>query len=484
MRIPFPKYISLRTLFATLAVVLLIQLIQGTDPAFAVLMLIAQLGAAAAFNRLGGMNHMAGAFCLFAILPNVTIPELTHIALGQPGDYNLAHPIDTAGVCAVFFLCVLSAALFVTVTGSPQPVTDRIPFSILELRIVSAVACFICIGMAYAVLTSDGPVEDGSFLAALNHFYVLLLATSIMLATYVRLAVTNGRSSMNWYVAFLLILALVPGILGASKEGMLLPVLCWLVVVAASGHRFSVWGTLAIFGCCLLIWKFVYPFSQNARSSIREANTLSQKVGMIIDYFRDPSQFPDWSENLEDSDEFGAESSKVNILNRVSLLKSIDMLIDADQRLGYTSYARYAPVFLSVVPHALWPDRPSTITSNELGHKAGFRIGNEDTSTGIEIGSPALFFDVGGWVALAVCTILTFSGFFYLVRRLVGSTEHGIWALVPIGAESHRSATASPAEMFLLLFTLGLTFLFMVGILKIFSYVSRGLISRPIASRA
>lgn len=484
MRIPFPKFIPYRAMLAVLAIVLLIQLVQGTDPVFAVLMLIAQVAAVAAFNRMEGMTHMAGAFCMFAVLPNVTVPELTHIVLGQPGDYNLRHPVTTAGVCAVFFLSVLSAALFVSLTRPPKPLVDRIPFSILELRVVSAVACAICIGIAYAALTQVGDLQDGSFLAAISHFFSLLLATSIMLATYIRLTLTNGRSSMNWYVAFLLILGLVPGILGASKEGMLLPILCWFVVVAASGHRFSVWGGLVIVGFCFLIWIFVYPFSQNARSPIREADTLSQKVALIISFVRDPSQFGDSSQVYEESDEFGTESAKVNIVKRFSLLQSIDMLIDADQKEGYTPLSRYLPVVFSLIPHSLWADRPSIVTSNELGHKAGFKISDNDITTGIEIGSPALFFDVGGWVSLSASAILMFSGFFYVTRRIVGTAEHGVWALVPIGAESHRAGTASPAEMFLLIFTFMATFFLMVAFLKLFSYITQGLISRPTASRA
>src|SRR3954447_13154818 len=143
MRIPFPKSIPLLPSIAFLTVVLLIQLFQGTDPVFAGLMLIAQLGAITAFNRMGGMTHMSGAFCLFAILPNVTAPELTHMALGQPGDYNLEHPLATAGVCAVFFVSVSVAALLVSMTRPARPYLDRVTFSILELRIISALSAVL-----------------------------------------------------------------------------------------------------------------------------------------------------------------------------------------------------------------------------------------------------------------------------------------------------------------------------------------------------
>ena len=482
MRIPFPKAIPVPALIAVLTVILLIQLIEGTDPIFAALMLVAQLAALLAFNRMGGMTHMAGAFCLFAILPIVTAPELAHMLLGQPGDFNLEHPLATAGVCAVFFVCVFSAALVVSQTRPVQPYLDRITFSILELRIVSAL-CAIFVALSLVMAFRYG-IQDGSLLAAVLHFYPILLASSVMLATYVRLKVTSGRSVMSWYIAFLLCGAIVPGFLEASKEGMLVPLLCWFVVVAASGHRFSRMGTLVVFGFALLVWKYVYPFSQNARGPLRNAPTVSERVDLIIDYFRNPSHFPDATASFDESSAFGTQSSKVNILLRFSVLQSVDMLIGADEKLGYTSFGRYAPVFLSVIPHMLWPDRPQVITSNELGHKAGFAMEEEDTTTGIEIGSPALFYDLGGWLALVVYTILEFSGFFYVTRRIIGTAESGVWALVPIGVEAHAAAAASPAGMFSLVSTFLGTLFFAVAILKIIGYVTHGLISEPVSSKA
>src|SRR5689334_168638 len=105
MRFPFPRQIPVGPLLVVLSLILCVQLMEGTDPIFAILMLIAQACAIGSFNLMGGLNHMTGAFCLFAILPTVTIPELAHLAVGQPGDFNLMHPLTTAGACAVFFAC-------------------------------------------------------------------------------------------------------------------------------------------------------------------------------------------------------------------------------------------------------------------------------------------------------------------------------------------------------------------------------------------
>jgi hypothetical protein len=484
MRIPFPSYIPLGPLLVALSLELCVQLVQGTDPIFAALILASQASAIVAFNYMGGMTHMTGAFCLFAILPTVTIPEVAHLALGQPGDFNLVHPIETAGVCAVFFACVMVVARMISLMKHSIALLDRMNFSIMELRVISVLACGVALSVAIKMLTLDGPLENGSLLAGLNHFYPFLIALSVMMATYVRIATTNGRSVMNAFVAFLLVMAIVPGMLSASKEGILTPLLCWLVVVAASRHRFSVYGLVGLIAVLLVSWTYVYPFSQNARFPIRAANSLSEKISLIVDYFRDPSQFPDVNSSYSKSSEFGFETSKVSIVARYSTLPSIDMMIDADQRLGYTGIDPYLPVLVSIVPHALWPDRPAPITSNELGHKAGFAIAAGDTTTGIAIGTPGLFFDLGGWLALIVYTLVCFALFFFAAVRLVGSSASGIWSLVVVGTEANMAGNAGPDTMFNLAIMFVGTFIVTLAVLKMVGNTAAGLISRPTPIRS
>ncbi len=484
MRIPFPKTIPLGPLLAVLTVVLVIQMIQGTDPAFALLMLAAQLTSVMAFNRMGGMTHMAGAFCVFAVLPNVTVPEITHMLLGQPGDYNLRHPLVTAGTCAVFFTCIMASAFMVSSMSHPVPLFDKIHFSIVELRIVSALSCVVAVGVTIKIMTLPGQLQDGTILAALYHFVPALFAAAVMLATYVRIVTTNGKSAMNWYVALLLLLSILPGLLNASKEGMLTPLVCWIMVTASSRHRFTWFGTLGLATVLFVAWGFVYPFSQNARSEVRDAQLLSDKAAFVIQFIRDPSSFSDYTATFGESNEFGTATAKVNIVQRYSQLLNDDMLIDSDLRSGYTSIERYAPVLFSVVPHALWPDRPQYILSNELGHKAQITTNDEDTGTGISIGSPAMFFDLGGWLALIVYTLLGFTLFFFIITRLVGSSEKSIWGLVPIGGEVLLAGVCSPSSMFLLVIYVASSLLGMIVILKVIGYIATTLISRPIpASR-
>jgi hypothetical protein len=254
------------------------------------------------------------------------------------------------------------------------------------------------------------------------------------------------------------------------------------VVVAASRHRFTWFGTLGLAAIILVAWVFVYPFSQNARDVVRSSESISDKANLVIQFFRDPSQFPDSISNSAESTEFGTSSSKANIVNRFSLLLTNDMLIDADLKSGYTPIERYAPILYSVVPHALWPDRPSPILSNELGHKAGVAMGDADIDTGISIGGPALFFDVGGWLALIVYTLIFHTLFFFTIIRVVGSSEKSIWGLAPIGIEATFAGSCGPSALFILLLIFVGMFFVMIVTLKAISYVTEALISKSIST--
>jgi hypothetical protein len=480
MRLPFPTSIPMMQALLFLGALLAVQLLEGTDPPFALLMLVAQVFAIMAFNALGGMSHVAGSFCLFSLLPNVTVPEMAHAIVLQPGDYHLLVPLQTAAVCAIFYASLYAVARFVIMLPHPPPLLDRVKFSLAELRAVSVLSSILSLAIMTAALAA-GEVRDGTPLAAIQHFYPLLNPLSVITATYVRLKSTQGRSAMGWYVAVILAAAIIPGVLGASKEGMLTPLLCWLLVCAAARYRFSRPQVAILAGCLVVAWVFVYPYSQNARDVVRSARSFPERIAVIVAYFRNPSTVEDTASNIDpDSSEFGESSTKLSIVQRFSLLNSAGMLVNADSIEGFTDIERYFPAFVAIVPHFVWPDRPVAIHSNELGHKAGFKMGPNDTTTGIAISSPALFYDAGGWLGLPVYTMLDFLLYFYVLRSIVGTATQSIWGLMLIGATAYVSGVFLPSTPIELIQQFVTVFALLVGCLKIVAYLSESLFARPV----
>ena len=480
MRIPFPTSIPMMQALLFFGGLLAVQLLEGTDPAFAMLMLIAQVFAVMAFNALGGMPDVAGSFCLFSLLPNVTVPEIAHAIVRQPGDYHILEPLKTSAVCAIFYASIYLVARFVVMLPHPLPLLDRVKFSLNELRVVSVLSAILSLAIMTAALAA-GEVRDGTILAALQHFYPLLNSLSVITATYVRLKSTDGRSAMNWYVALILAAAIIPGVLGASKEGMLTPPLCWLLVCAAGRYRFTRPQVAVLAGFLVVVWVFVYPYSQNARDVVRSARSFPERIAVIVAYFRNPATVEDTASNIDpDTSEFGESSTKLSIVQRFSLLNSAGMLVNADNTEGFTGIERYFPAFLAIVPHFVWPNRPVPIASNELGHKAGFKMGANDTTTGIAISSPALFYDAGGWLGLPVYTVLDFLLYFFVLRSIVGNATQSIWGMMMIGATAYISGIFFPSTPIVFIEQFLAIFAFLVACLKIVAYVSESLFARPV----
>lgn len=482
MRIPFPTSIPLIQAFLFFGFLLGVQLIEGTDPVFAALMMAAQIFGIMAFNTLGGFSHVAGAFCLFSLLPNVTVPEITHAIVLQPGDFNIPGSLQTANACAIFYACLYVSAQFVVLLPTPRPFVDRVYFSLTELRAISIICIAFVLISQVVWAAAGGEVKDGSLLAALGHFYGASDPLSVVAATQVRLKSTQGKSAMSWYVALILAAATFPGIIGASKEGMLVPLFCWLIVCAVNRYRFTRTQVTVLAGIMLFVWFFVYPFAQGRRDLVRAQKSIPEKLAVVVASIRDPSEFLDQSGvEPDESSEYGAISGSLSIIPRFSLLRSNGMLIDADDTVGFTDIDRILPAFLVIVPHFLWPDRPDPISSNELGHKAGFDIARNDTTTGITIGSPSQFFDMGGWVALPVYTILVFGPYFYALRCMFGESRDSVWGLLMIGAIANMAGVLALGLIIQTLLQFIMIFFILVAALKVIAYVSETLFARPIA---
>jgi hypothetical protein len=93
-----------------------------------------------------------------------------------------------------------------------------------------------------------------------------------------------------------------------------------------------------------------------------------------------------------------------------------------------------------------------------------------------------MFFDLGGWLALTVYTLILYTVFFFMTVRLVGTSETSVWNLVPIGIEAQAAGSYAPSAMFNLAVMFFVMFFLMITILKAISYVTEALISRPIST--
>jgi hypothetical protein len=445
-------------------------------------MLLAQLFGILAFNVLGGMNHIAGSICLFSLLSNVTVPEVAHVLALQPGDYNLPSSMTTAAVLMVFYLCVYLAANVAMAFSTPDPLFDRTHFTSFEERLISWVAPIL--GYLFLGWTLIGHVEvtNGGFAAFVNHFSSMLYPLSVVMATHLSLKQSEGKVAMDASVAVILVAATLPGILYASKEGMLVPIFCWLSVCAAYRYRFTTAKALVLAGALALYVLVIYPYSQFARGAVRGGLTLNDKVSAIQDYATNSKAYvPGVVHSSNTESEFGESAFANNIVARYSMLRVDALLIDGDRSKGFTGIEPHLPVFYLVIPHFLWPDRPEPITGNTIAHEIGFGLDKGDFKTGIAFGSPGLFYDVSGWLGLAVLTLLEFAFFFISVRFLVGKSTQSLWGLILIGSTANAAGTLGPSDIIATLINFMIVFYSSIIALKVFSWLASILLAKKTA---
>jgi hypothetical protein len=482
MRIPFPIEIPIVPALLFFVAFATVQILEGTDPLFALYMLIAQIFGILAFNALGGMSHVSGSICLLSLLQNVTVPEIAHALVLQSGDYYLPSSLKTAAVIMAFYLCVYLAARFAMTFSYSEPIFDRIPFASEELRVLIWVAPILnCLFLVWYI-SAHGVVEDGSLLAIVQRFAHLLNPLSVILATYLILRRTGGKLGIDFTVALMVVSAILPGILTASKEGMLLPIFCWLMVNAAYGHRFTKAQILGLTGFVAFFVLVIYPYSQFARVSVRTSVSLTDKVNAIENYAKNPAAYAPTEARLEKiQPEFGSSVFGNSIVARYSLLFTEAEVIDFDRTGEFTGIGPYIPVFYGVIPHFLWQNHPVMISGNEIAHKAGFGPGPSDYTTGITIGAPALFFDVSGWPGLFILAVPEYALFFFITRCLVGKASQSIWCLVLIGMTANDAGDVGPGEIFGNLLNIGYLFFLIIVVLKIFSWSASAFLPKKMA---
>src|SRR5437899_7051047 len=143
----------------------LIQLVQGTNPTFALCCFCYILVATIAFNVAGGFTRTPGSFIFFNSVLGVIIGLFVKVYLGEPADSNLAAPLLTIGVY-LLGMCMMLVAVYLSKRVRPKQalmgrmVTD----SNMQTATVGCLVAGILLQFAGYVI----PWGSGSVLSALN----------------------------------------------------------------------------------------------------------------------------------------------------------------------------------------------------------------------------------------------------------------------------------------------------------------------------
>lgn len=434
MRLPFPERIPLVPVFLFAISLCVVQLLEGTDPAFALGCFFFVILAALGFNVGGGFTRPSGGYIFFYASLTVIIGIIWKAVLREPADSNLQNP-----VLSIQAFVASMAMMMLAVYLSTKLRTKR---SLLETMITDANMQTATVGCTIAgilIMVADLFVSSGSgsVVSALNQVN-RFLPMAIILGVIHTIRRSGGTRSINLPVLVSGVLLFGVGILGYSKEGILTPFLCW--TIAASSQRYKV-TRAQIFGAVLVtlfIFQYLVPYAQYGRAF--RGDTLLDNVQISVSLLSDlgyvRQQYLLDSEYVAESTVGGYYDHPQGFFDRLQSLGIDDALIEHTEQFGPHGYLPIVASLENLVPHFLWKDKPAVQQGNVYAHEIGM-LGESDISTGISFSPTAEAYHLGEWKGIFLLAPCLWIVLFTVFDSLCGDVRLSPWGLLAIVTFAH-----------------------------------------------
>ena len=434
MRIPFPERVPLDRVAVFAAVLFAVQMYQGTALYFRVGCVAFVMIAAIAFNIAGGLTRASGAYVFFYSLLVFIIGICYKAILGEPADSNLLDPhtdIEAYVGCIVGLLgSVIVARRYSRKTGLLQNLMKD------SQLYRSSIGCMV-FGFGGVFMIALLGAEGASLGRAFNQLNQLL-PLGIIIGVMYEIRRSGGTSSVN--LSILLVAGFYFfffGLLGFSKQGMLLPIMCWALPVCALRYRLSnmqvLFGLLGV----LLLFHYLFPYAQYGRDFRGEDSSLSQSIAAALPLLEHPEDTRQkYEEAIVDSAP-GYYNTTQGFMDRLQFISADDGLINATDQGKVFGLWPVKAVFMNVIPHVIWPGKPDLRLGNTYMHEYAPNMPEEDTTTGIAYSPTAEAYHWAKWVGILVVAPLLWIMLFLVYNSLFGDLRASPWGLLAMAQIAH-----------------------------------------------
>jgi len=147
---------------------------------------------------------------------------------------------------------------------------------------------------------------------------------------------SGGTRSVNFPVLVSGAFMFITGVLGFSKEGMIVPFLCWLIAAASQRYRVTrlQMGVIGLIAFC--IFYYLVPYSQYGRTQRQEGEVLNIDTTIFLlsnmDYVR--QQYYESSTSAIEDRVQGYYNTPQGFFDRLEMVSIDDALINHTQQFG------------------------------------------------------------------------------------------------------------------------------------------------------
>jgi len=434
VRIPFPERVPLDRVALFAAVLFAIQRYQGTALYFSIGCAAFILIATVAFNAAGGLTRASGAYIFFYSVLVFIIGVSYKAFLGEPADSNLLDPqtdIEAYVACiAGLLVAALIARRFSRRTGLLQELMKE------SQMYRSSVGCMVFGvggGFLIALLGAEGARLSSAF-TQLDQ----LIPLGIIIGVMYEIRRSGGTRSINMPTAlFAAFYFFNWGLLNFSKQGMLLPILCWVLPVCALQYRLTQRQVITGLMAAFLIFYYLFPYAQYGRDFRGDNPSFSNNLQVALPLLEHPEETRKQYAEAADVSPPGYYNTSQGFWDRLQFISVDDGLINATDQGKEFGLWPVKAVFLNVIPHVIWPDKPDLRLGNTYMHEYSPSMPEEDTTTGIAYSPTAESYHWAKWLGVLVVAPLLWLMLFLVYDALFGDLRASPWGLLAMVQIAH-----------------------------------------------
>ncbi len=400
--LPFPIRVPVLKALLFTCVLVLVELLEGTDPRYSALIFCFFMLSVFAFNVAGGLSRPSGAYIFFFSVLVVDVGTVYKALLGEPAQSNLQEPLllmstYVASIAGMFLAAFLARRIATTKTGVAG-LLNVTSYSYYEAALGS-LALYFVITFAPSLIPGSGGQLLHS-LQVVNPFSPLVM----LLGTVAAVKDSRGWRSTNTLTVCAMAYFLWMGMLTFSKQGMFTPAACWVIGVAWARFRLRFVHFVALGSFIVFAYMVLVPIAQIGRDAV-VTGTTDERVDLLVGYLTDipglRHQQASWEAPPDLDYRMYYYNQPHGLMDRLSMLPNDSVLVQWSEQGHYFGYLALRFYFENWVPHVLDPHKLEGVQvgGNAYMHEMG-GLSDLDTTTGISFSPTAEAFHIDGWRSL------------------------------------------------------------------------------------
>jgi hypothetical protein len=360
--------------------------------------------------------------------------------LGEPAQTNLLAPrtdIEAyVGSIVGLYAAVIISRRFSRKTALLQNLLTE---SKMFRASVGCIVFGIAGGFLIALLGNGGAALQSAF-GQLNE----LVPLGIIIGTIYEIRRSGGTRSVNMAVVIgAAYFVINGGLIGFSKQGLLLPFLCWLLPVCALRFRLTRWQAVSVLLTIFVFFRYLTPYTQYGRGRLPPYATYAQRIDTAIPLL----EHLDRTRQIYNQEVAGIEvqtglnayySTPQGFWERLQMVSADDKLIEVTDRGRIIGLFPLKLAFINAIPHFIWPNKPGINPGNYYAHEINGQASWEgDTETGISFSPTAEAYHVAQWVGILVIAPVLWCTLFIEFDLLFGDLRSNPWGLLALADIAH-----------------------------------------------